>query len=93
MWHIINKEKISNFDFYEAIKDELLGCNIISHVDLRNLSNGLESIYEEVLSYFYDAMEKNFYQDIIEAIKATKNLLYKNMNWVLNEINKLKNYE
>ena len=93
MWHIINKEKINKIDFYKAIKEELLGCNFINHLDLRLLSNKLESLYDETISYFYDVMEKHFYQEIIAIIKKTKQMFYEKTNWIINEIDNLKRYE
>lgn len=90
MWHIINKEKINKINFYKEIDEALIGCNYINHTDLRLLSNKLESLYDETISYFYDVIEKNFYQDIIETIKETKKVLLKKTHWILNQIDQMK---
>lgn len=71
--------------------DELLGCKLLNLIEIRFIAKGLETEYEYVLAYFYDALENNFKGDILKTIKnAHKLLCEKNKVWI-NCIRVLKN--
>lgn len=54
------------------------------------IAKEIEKEYEYALSYFYDAMEKRLYLEILEPIKNTINIFCKKVGYSLR---KLKNYK
>ena len=90
MWHIINKEKINSIDFYTAICEELLGGRKLNLLEVSILARQLEIEYKETLSFFYDVIDKRFYEDILSVIKETIHKLYDNTHSTMVMVGHLK---
>jgi hypothetical protein len=90
LWHIINKEKINNIDFYTAICEELLGGRKLNLLEVSILARQLETEYKETLSSFYDVIDKGFYSEILDAIKDTIHRLYDNTRSTITIVDHLK---
>ena len=67
--------------------NQLLRCKIVDLGFVGRLARELEKEYDYVLSYFYDAMEKDFRGDILKTIKNSTTMLCNKINWIINEIN------
>jgi hypothetical protein len=67
--------------------EELLGCKEIDLGFVVWTAQNLEREYNYVLSYFYDAMEKDFKGDILVVIKNTVSILCDKITWIIHNIN------
>jgi hypothetical protein len=74
LWNIINKEKLNKLDFEKAVIDTLLGAKEFNLIKIKNFATKIEEQYDYSLSYFYDMIETQMYNDIIEPIQKTLNI-------------------
>lgn len=67
--------------------EELLGCSEIDLGFVLWMARSLEKEYNYSLSYFYDAMEKDFKGDILTIIHNTVHILCDKIEWIIHTIN------
>jgi len=91
LWHIINKEKIPEIDFRRAVLDELLECKTVDLSIVEGIAKALEREYDYAISYFYDAMEKDWKGDILKCIDNATSLLCDRINYIIRIIEDIKN--